>query len=91
LNVHHLIVLLAAISYFNLGFVHAYEYFNSGGQHPTEQHPPETGKMNNVNLKPEMNMEKPFYNTDAAAGQLKPATIIQAESTTEVHYLVFNI
>ncbi|RKS92713.1 hypothetical protein BC952_2629 [Flavobacterium limicola] len=86
MNVHQLIVLLAAFSYFNLGIVYSYKFLNPEGHHsPTEQYQAEAKTMHNITLKPEMKMEKHVTNTETVAGNLKPATITTAKSTVEVH------
>lgn len=86
MDVHHLIVLLAAFSYFNLGFVYAYKYFNpEEQQYPTALYQAEAQIMNNVSLKPEMKMENKFYNAETEAGQSKSATFTKAKGAVEVH------
>jgi hypothetical protein len=70
--------------------LYAVEYgLHDEKKHQTEkcisQSQTESEKINNINLKIEVNMEKKLLKTETAAGQSNTAIVTQNKSTVEVH------
>lgn len=90
MNVRKLIVLLFVFSHLLASSLYAAEYFlPEEKKHQIEncecQSQTESEKINNINLKNEVDMEKKSFETGTAAGQLNTATVKKSKSTVEVH------
>jgi hypothetical protein len=89
LNVRKLIVLLFAFSHLFTSLLYVAEYLHEEKKHQIEnckcQFQTESEKINNINLKNEVNMEKKSLEIETAAGQSNTATFTKNKSTVEVH------